>query len=241
MRTAIHTPVRAILFDFDDTLFDHALTSRRALARLRSQGTMFRGVPLSNLWCRYLELLERSHVDVVSGKISVDDARTERFRSLAALSGRDLTREAATELAPTYRGFYHDLRRAVPWALPLLRHLRPRYRIVIVSNNRVAEQEEKLRFLGASALVDALVVSEGVGFAKPDPRIFRVALDRLAVSAEGSVMSGDSWTSDVEGAFPPGSDRSGSTASIGRTRTTAPAPRSRRSIRFGLLSPSNGP
>jgi len=180
-------------------------------------------------------------VDVVSGKISVDDARTERFRSLAALSGRDLTREAATELALTYRGFYHDLRRAVPWALPLLRHLRPRYRIAIVSNNRVAEQEEKLRFLGASALVDALVVSEGVGFAKPDPRIFRVALDRLAVSAEGSVMSGDSWTSDVEGAFPPGSDRSGSTASIGRTRTTAPAPRSRRSIRFGLLSPSNGP
>ncbi len=70
----------------------------------------------------------------------------------------------------------------------------------IVSNNLLDEQQEKLRVCGLDELVDALVVSEEAGVSKPDPAIFRVALDRLRVRADETVMIGDSWAADVEGA-----------------------------------------
>jgi putative hydrolase of the HAD superfamily len=69
-----------------------------------------------------------------------------------------------------------------------------------VSNNLQAEQEEKLRHLGMAHLIDALVVSETVGVAKPDPAIFATALRQLGCAADDAVMLGDSWAADVLGA-----------------------------------------
>lgn len=42
----------------------------------------------------------------------------------------------------------------------------------MVTNSLLAEQEEQLRTLGMAHLVDALVVPETVGVARPDPAIF---------------------------------------------------------------------
>jgi putative hydrolase of the HAD superfamily len=43
-------------------------------------------------------------------------------------------------------------------------------------------------------------VSEEAGVAKPDPKIFEIALDRLGVGALETVMVGDSWINDIAGA-----------------------------------------
>ena len=48
--------------------------------------------------------------------------------------------------------------------------------------------------------MDELIASEDVGVAKPDPRIFEIALARLGTSAAEAVMVGDSWANDVAGA-----------------------------------------
>lgn len=48
--------------------------------------------------------------------------------------------------------------------------------------------------------VDAVVASRHHGRVKPDPTIFRAALDRLAVTAEEAVMVGDQLEDDVAGA-----------------------------------------
>src|SRR6266851_1934669 len=48
--------------------------------------------------------------------------------------------------------------------------------------------------------VDAAIGSRAHGKTKPDPTIFRAALDRLEVEPERAVMVGDSLEDDVEGA-----------------------------------------
>jgi putative hydrolase of the HAD superfamily len=73
-------------------------------------------------------------------------------------------------------------------------------RIGIVSNNLLEEQQEKLQICGLDVFVDALIVSEETQVSKPDPAIFRIALDRLGVEPSESVMIGDSWAADVLGA-----------------------------------------
>jgi putative hydrolase of the HAD superfamily len=49
-------------------------------------------------------------------------------------------------------------------------------------------------------LFDAVIYSYETGHTKPDPAIFQLALTRLNVPAENTVMVGDSLTSDVMGA-----------------------------------------
>ncbi len=189
-----------MLFDFDDTLFDHSLTCRAALGRLRASTPFLRRLPLDTVWREYSRLLEEVHPDVLAGLRSIDEARTERFRRLGFLAGVSIGVEEASELSHRYRSHYQRLRRPVPGVPQLLRRLHARAVLGIVTNNERAEQEEKLTALGLSPWIDALVVSQDVGVSKPDPRIFAIALDRVGASPSEAVMIGDSWESDVRGA-----------------------------------------
>ncbi|GAB3588801.1 HAD family hydrolase [Hymenobacter daeguensis] len=81
----------------------------------------------------------------------------------------------------------------------LLQALRPHYRIGIVTNNRTAAQEEKLRFLGMMGLVVALINSEDVGVPKPNPQIFEAALQRLGARPGQAGLVGGNWQADVLG------------------------------------------
>src|SRR5262249_5312958 len=81
----------------------------------------------------------------------------------------------------------------------LLERLRRTYRIGIVSNfygNLQAVLDET----GLAPSIEVAVDSTRVGCKKPDPRIFRTALDALEASPEQAVFAGDSPTRDMHGA-----------------------------------------
>ena len=191
---------KAVLFDMDDTIFDHSMTSRRALARLREREPRLRGPPLDSVWREYLRLLEAVHPDVMAGRITIQESRVERFRQLALFCGNPVGTDVAAGFSKEYRRNYQKLRRTVPGVRRVLEQLQGRVVVGIVTNNEVAEQEEKLDYLRVRALIDFMIVSAGVGVSKPDPEIFRLALERARARPEDAVMIGDSWTSDVTGA-----------------------------------------
>jgi putative hydrolase of the HAD superfamily len=184
----------------DDTIFDHSFTCRAALARLRRTEPRLRGPSLDSLWHEYIRLLEEVQPDVFAGRITVQQARVERFRQLAAVYGHEISVSTAAEFSQQYRAHYQSLRRTVPGVLQVLERLQGRTVIGIVTNNEVPEQEEKLDHFGLRPLIDFMIVSAGVGVAKPDPQIFRLALARAGTRAEETVMIGDSWRSDITGA-----------------------------------------
>ena len=193
-------PVEAVLLDMDDTIFDHSLTCRAAIASLRSSRPFLRRRPLGDLWKNYLQLLDDVLPHAGGGGTTPDEARRERWRRLALRCGQELSPAEIADLSSDYRARYQNMRRAVPGARALLERLHDLVKVVIVTNNEVAEQEEKVRFMGVGHLLDGLVVSQAVGAAKPDRQIFQVALATVGVRAERATMLGDSWTSDVLGA-----------------------------------------
>lgn len=82
---------------------------------------------------------------------------------------------------------------------PLLTRLARRYRLAIVSNfygnlERVCDEA------GIRPLFGAIVDSARVGCAKPDPRIFRHALDALGATPAAATFVGDSLPRDMAGA-----------------------------------------
>jgi HAD superfamily hydrolase (TIGR01549 family) len=189
---------RAVLFDLDDTLFDHRTSARAALSGVHRQHAAH--VDFARFEAHHTHHLEDLHVEVLAGRLSIDEARRERFRRVFAAVGLAADAAAIDRIAAAYRNGYVNARRVVEGAAALLAAVRPYARVAIVSNNVLAEQREKLHFCGLASLVDELVVSEEVGISKPEPGIFDVALSRLGVDAAAAVMFGDSWSADIVGA-----------------------------------------
>ena len=195
---------RAVLFDLDDTLFDHRGCAREALAGVQQEHDALRALPFESLERAHAGFLEELHLDVMVGRVPIESARIERFRRLLEAVGAADAGSRASGLAAIYRETYRGRRRAVAGEAALMAAIKRRATLAIVSNNLLDEQQDKLRACGLEEFVDALVVSEEVGVSKPDPAIFRVALDRLHVRADDAVMVGDSWAADVEGAIAAG-------------------------------------
>ena len=70
----------------------------------------------------------------------------------------------------------------------------------VVTNGPSAMQRRKLAALGIESAFDAILVSEEEGVSKPDPEIFRRALERCGVAAHEALFVGDHPVADIEGA-----------------------------------------
>lgn len=190
-----------VLFDLDDTLFDHTATARAALRTTAAPLPFFPAIDFEGFYQLYSELLEEYHVQLLAGRYSYEEARNLRFQRLLASFWPAATAAEVEAFIRVNQGNYPRLRQPVTGARALLQALKPHYRIGIVTNNRTAEQVEKLEFLEMTDLVDVLITSEDVGTPKPDPRIFEVALQRLDARPEETVLVGDNWRADVLGAL----------------------------------------
>jgi HAD superfamily hydrolase (TIGR01509 family) len=81
-----------------------------------------------------------------------------------------------------------------------LGHLRAAgIKLAVVSNSE-GTVERMLQEVGLRRHLDAVFDSWIVGVAKPDPRIFIMALDRLDVPADQAIMVGDTPGTDIAGA-----------------------------------------
>jgi HAD superfamily hydrolase (TIGR01549 family) len=192
--------VRAVLFDLDDTLFDHRRSAAEALRHVQAVHDEFRRMPFDEFERLHSLLLEELHPEVVNARLEMDEARRERFRRLFEQCGTVASEDLCAATARTYRTEYLNARCAVAGAASLVAAVRRHAKVGIVSNNVLQEQREKLEFCKLSAYVDVLVVSEEAGVSKPDPAIFRMAVEGLGVTAGETVMLGDSWAADVIGA-----------------------------------------
>jgi putative hydrolase of the HAD superfamily len=107
-----------------------------------------------------------------------------------------------------------------PETEPVLRQLRAQGRRLHVVSNNVDYLPLVLQNLGLARLFDSVTFSQEVGAAKPDPRIFALAVARAGCAPSSGLFVGDSWEADYLGA-----QRSGLRAVwLNRRGAEAPAP-----------------
>jgi putative hydrolase of the HAD superfamily len=158
-----------------------------------------RGVVVSEEAARAAMLAEmayyRAHHDEASSWATLNDLR----RRCAAVVQDQL--DTALPLADVQDALLAAIRfRAYPEVPAALRRLRAAgARLAVVSNWDVS-LHDVLERTQLRALVDTVVISAELGSAKPDPAIFRAALDRLGATAADAMHVGDSVEHDVEGA-----------------------------------------
>jgi putative hydrolase of the HAD superfamily len=89
---------------------------------------------------------------------------------------------------------------AIPGTPEALRRLKEQgYRMAVISNAE-GRVEQDLLSAGYDGLFETVVDSSVVGVEKPDPAIFKIALERIDAAPESALYLGDVPSVDVEGA-----------------------------------------
>lgn len=86
--------------------------------------------------------------------------------------------------------------RLFPDTIECLEKLHKRYRIGIIANQSLGSRERLEKF-GILKYIDVVVASAEEGVAKPDKRIFEIALERAGCKPEETVMVGDRLDNDI--------------------------------------------
>ena len=85
-------------------------------------------------------------------------------------------------------------------AKELLASLRQRGRVILLSNAQSLFTRPELEMLGLTDCFDSIYISSEAGFKKPDPRFYRLALEREGLAPERCLMIGNDPVCDGQGA-----------------------------------------
>ena len=182
----------ALLFDFGGTLDGPGLPWKtRALALYRAAGLVADFADFDPIF----HAADDALVGTVPATLGLDETVRRLFRGISA--GLGVVDDRLTlRLADR---FIEDARASLRDSGRLLTYLAGRHRIGVVSNfygNLGAVCADA----GLTPVLGVIADSTTVGWTKPDPRIFRHALDALGVSPGEAAFVGDSRPRDMEGA-----------------------------------------
>lgn len=195
-------PIRALLFDLDDTLLEthHAHMTAIRLSCERAAAHHPEWIPerLQELFVSTYRVLE---AQIESGELDFPNQLSFRQRTwedtlrtcgLSAALGEELAHVYLAERRKRYC-LYED----VPAALDALA---PHFHLVLVTNGLGDLQREKVTAVQLESWFPHVVVSGEVGSWKPDAGIFQHALKLADVESGEALMIGDNLHRDIAGA-----------------------------------------
>ena len=180
--------IQAVVFDLDGTLLDR----RRSFERfVRDQWDRFEFLqPVDQ--AQYVQTLVERDRDGYA-------PRKELFTGMVAQF--ELPSGLAETLLNDYRAGFPSACLLFPDAAQTLSSLRASgLKLGLITNGSVRMQGRKLECLALSPMFDTILISDAEGVSKPDPRIFRRALERLNADPAQAVFVGDHPEIDVAGA-----------------------------------------
>lgn len=182
--------VQALLFDLDNTLMDRDQT--------------FRSFSMKFVQDLLGHLDENEAAQTVEDIIIRDaDGYRDKDGFFAELSEVLPWQNplSAAEIRAYYDDTYIHHGAIMKHAKSVLDYCRDRgYPLGLVTNGSRDIQYGKIDLLSLRSYFDTIVISGEVGISKPDPEIYRLALERLGSSAEQTLFIGDHPVNDIWGA-----------------------------------------
>ena len=195
------TRYKSIFFDLDDTLWDTYHNNKECLEEIftdysfdryyDSFDTFFQLYMPYNLtlWKKY-----RNH------EIDRQTLILERFLYVLRPMG-NIDNEYVFQLNHDYLRRTTQKTKLISGAIELLEYLSPFYRLFILSNGFREIQVLKLKNAALSSYFEKIILSEDAKIQKPHKEIFDFALKNTNSRRRESLMIGDCFEADIEGAY----------------------------------------
>ncbi len=183
-----------LLFDADGTLFDFDKVEERALLNTFAALGHECDARCAEI---YREIDREIWMDFENGRISQENLRTKRFELLFDAIGIDCD---AVEFSRRYLAELACGSDLIDGAEDLLKSLHGRVGLILITNGLADVQRPRFARSTLMPYFSDVVISEEVGVAKPDPKIFDVAFAKMGFpEREDVLIVGDSLTSDIRG------------------------------------------
>ena len=198
IQTSTPDGLKAVVFDLDATLCAYPLSVMEVFAAALDRTGIDPSIlgDLSAVQARYNALWDGTQQRLAA----TETIRLHIVEQL--LAERDLhDPDLAVRLSDAYGVVRRESGvRPFDGVLELLRDLRPRYALGLLTNGPSDMQWPKIESLGIAERFDAIVVAGDVGIYKPDRRVFEIMLDRLHVEPGAAIYTGDNYDVDIVGA-----------------------------------------
>ncbi|MGK9041948.1 HAD family hydrolase [Rhizobium sp. SA279] len=192
---------QGILVDLDDTLYRYDPCHRVALAHCFAENSL--GLSERDFNHSYREA--RNLVTARLYPQGVCRSRLFAFQMMCEDAKVPRPFSAALDLDEVYwTTFLSNMKIDASADAFLIRCAARNLPVCVVTDMTAHVQIKKLHALGIDGAISSLVTSEEIGAEKPDPRMFLTGLEKLGTSTKHTIMLGDSFSKDVQGALAAG-------------------------------------
>lgn len=189
-----------ILFDLDRTLWDFDANAQNNIYIHLVKYNL----PIEDkeeFYRKYNEINHRLWALYEKGELIKETLRWERFYLTLLEYGID-DKELAVKFGDEYLDEMPKQTILMPYAAEVLEKLKERgCRMALITNGFKEVQYTKLINSGIDKYFDAVMISEEQGVHKPSPIIFKRALEAIGGVKSETLMVGDDFVNDIEGAM----------------------------------------
>jgi len=185
-----------LLFDADGTLYDFEKAEEKALKSFYTR---------AKIKCPYNEFYEVYEIEnhllwkaFEMGEVSAETVKVKRFEN--TMNKLSLYENNAKELSCIFIDELSKCDFLLEGAEELIEKIKDDYKLMVITNGLWDIQKKRIGQSNLYNHFDGLIVSEKVGYAKPDSRIFDQAFKEASYPEKEQVLIiGDSLTSDIKG------------------------------------------
>ena len=191
-----------IFFDLDHTLWDFEKNSIVTMQAVFNELSLQdKGVyDFDSFYTIYHEINEILWAKYRSKEISRNELRWKRMYE-ALTHYKIFNEKLSHEMSDLYLHILPKQRNVFPYAIDVLQYCRDKsYSIHLITNGFELTQYEKIKNAGIDEFIDKMITSEQAMSMKPHKEIFDYAFLLTGAKAHNSIMIGDSYEADIEGA-----------------------------------------
>lgn len=196
--------INHIFFDLDHTLWDFETNSDIAFKTIFNQHKV--NVNLDKFLNYYRGINEYYWKMYREERVSKEDLRYGRLRDTFNKINVKIEDEVINNLSVDYINVLPNSNLLFDGAHDILAHLQPNYELHIITNGFNEVQYKKMDKSDLTKYFKTIITSEDAGVKKPNPIIFKYALEQTKALSNESIMIGDNWEADIMGAKNAGLD-----------------------------------
>lgn len=192
------TNITDIFFDLDHTLWDFEKNSALAFKTIFKKNNL--AINLDTFLEAYVPINLSYWKMFREGAISKEDLRYKRLNEAFLHIKEEQPKETINKLAVDYISYLPENNHLFAHVAPTLEYLKQKYTLHIITNGFDEVQFKKLRNSKIEHYFKTVTTSETAGVKKPDPVIFKTALQNANSNANNALMIGDNLEADIVGA-----------------------------------------
>lgn len=196
---------KAILFDLDNTLLNYNQSEQESMKKSITKHKILHqsGVSWDSFWMLFSAVNTKYWEERHQRKLNHLQVLEFSFQDTFAELGIE---KHAMEVVKTYWNLFCHTCHFEVGASEILNWIQQKYNMGIISNGIGEAQRKRLLAGDIHHYFDSIVISDEIGYWKPDPNIFETALDQLNVDRAEVLFIGDSIKDDYQGAIQSGID-----------------------------------